>query len=202
MHLQLSAFLSADDFLSACDRTDFDIALLDIEMKGTNGFDAAKRLSLKDKHPLMIFVTKSTAYTIRGYGIVYRYLTKPLELGTLSEVMDSAVREVTANRFSFVINGISQIVILDEIYYFEVYNHTTVLHTIDKTFFIRKTLKEVLTNLPQGYFGMPHQSFIVNFVHVRTATSTTVKLTNGVRIPVSRRKQKEFIYSLHMYLGR
>lgn len=121
----MSTFLSADSFLSACSDTTYDIALLDIEMKGTNGFEAAKILSLKDKHPLMIFVTNSTAYTIRGYGIVYRYLIKPLTLNALSEIMDSAIREVSANRFSFVVDGDSHIVRMEDIYYFEVYNHTT-----------------------------------------------------------------------------
>lgn len=200
--LEVSAFLSADSFLSACNDTDFDIALLDIEMKGTNGFEAAKILSLKDRHPLMIFVTNSTAYTIRGYGIVYRYLTKPLTIHALSEVMDSAIREVSANRFSFVVDGNSHIVRMEDIYYFEVYNHTTILHTMDETFSLRSTLKEVLSQLPQGYFGMPHQSYIVNFAHVKTATDTDIRLTNGAGVPVSRRRLKEFTHSLHSYLGR
>lgn len=200
--LEVSTFLSADSFLSACNDTNFDIALLDIEMKGTNGFEAAKILSLKDKHPLMIFVTNSTAYTIRGYGIVYRYLIKPLTLNALSEIMDSAIREVSANRFSFVVDGDSHIVRMEDIYYFEVYNHTTILHTMDETFSLRSTLKEVLSQLPQGYFGMPHQSYIVNFAHVKTATSADIRLTNGAGIPVSRRKLKEFTHSLHSYLGR
>ena len=95
----ISDFSNADDFLAACRKENFDIALLDIEMKGTNGYDAAKLLSLEDNHPLMIFVTNNTAYSLKGYGVVFRYLTKPITLCLLSEVMDIAIREVLANSF-------------------------------------------------------------------------------------------------------
>lgn len=200
--IDIFTFSNADDFLSACDKLNFDIALLDIEMKGTNGYEAAKLLSIKDAHPLMIFVTNSLEYSVRGYGLVFRYLTKPVTLESLSKVLDAAISEVTSNIFSLIIDGNSHIVKTNDIYYFEVYNHNIVLHTIDETFTTRSTLKDILSQLPQGYFGMPHQSYIVNFAHIKTAASTDIKLTNGARIPVSRRKFKEFSHLLHAYLGR
>lgn len=196
------AFSNADDFLAACRKENFDIALLDIEMKGTNGYDAAKLLSLEDNHPLMIFITNSTAYSLKGYGVVFRYLTKPITLSVLSEVMDIAIREVSANSFLFITDGNSHVVRMDDIYYFEVYNHNTILHTIDESFSIRSTLKEVFSQLPQGYFGMPHQSYVVNFKYIKTATSSEIRLTNGDLIPMSRRKIKDFNKLFHSYLGR
>lgn len=200
--LEIVSFSNADDFLRECDKTEFDIALLDIEMKGTNGYDAAKLLSIKDNCPLMVFVTNSTTYSVRGYGLVFRYLVKPVQMDSLSAVMDASIREVKANRFSFAIDGSAHVLHMEDIYYIEVYNHTTILHTIDETFSLRLTLKDVLSQLPQGYFGMPHQSYIVNFVHVKTATVTLIRLTNSASIPVSRRKRKDFMHQLNSYLGR
>lgn len=198
----ISFFSSADDFLDACKSNKFDIALLDIEMKGTNGYEAARLLSLNNNHPLMIFVTNSMAYSLKGYGLVFRYITKPVALNTLSDVMDAAIREVSANSFLFTVDGNSHVVKMDDIYYFEVYDHITVLHTIDETFSIRSTLKEVMSRLPHGYFGMPHKSYIVNFKHIKTATSTGIRLTNGFSVPVSRRKIKDFNKLFYLYLGR
>lgn len=200
--LQIYEYSNADEFLNDCNEIGFDIALLDIEMKGTNGYEAAKLLSIQDKHPLMIFVTNSLKYTLQGYGIVYRYLTKPLSLRILSEALDSAIREVNANRYTFIVDDECHIVGINDIYYFEVYNHTTILHTINTTFSIRATLKEVISKLPLGYFGMPHQSYVVNFSHVNTSSMKAVTLTNGAAIPVSRRKFNDFNRMLQIYLGR
>lgn len=200
--LDVSTYTNSDDFLAACCKTHFDIALLDIEMAGTNGYEVATLLSAKDSHPLMIFVTKSMEYSIRGYGLVFRYLTKPVTLKSLSEVLDAAIREVTANSFSFAIDGGSHVIKNDDIYYFEVYNHSIILHAVDETFTIRSTLRDILSQLPQGYFGMPHQSYVVNLSHIKSSSATGIRLTNGAGIPVSRRKFKEFNRLLQMYLGR
>ncbi len=141
-------------------------------------------------------------YTIKGYGVAFRYISKPINYGDISAALDAAVREVRANRFSFSIDGTAYILPMQEIYYIEVFNHVTTIHTVDCEYSIRTTLKDVLSQLPQGYFGMPNQSYIVNFTHIKTATTQEVTLTNGSRIPVSRRRQNEFARQLHSYLGR
>jgi len=171
-------------------------------MKGTNGYEAAKLLSIHEKRPLMFFVTNTLKYSIQGYGLVYRYLTKPLSFKLLTEALDSAVREVNVNRYTFTVDDKRHVIGINDIYYFEIYNHTTVLHTMDQTFSMRATLKEVMSQLPRGYFGMPHQSYVVNFSHVNTSSAAGVSMTNGAVIPVSRRKFHDFSCSLQMYLGR
>lgn len=196
------AFSNADDFINACRKESFDIAFLGIEMKGTNGYDAAKLLSLEDNHPLMVFVTNSTEYSLKGYGIVFRYLTKPITLSVLSEVMDAAVREILANSFLFIVDGNSYVARIDDIYYFEVYNHNTFLHTLGEIFKIRLTLKEVLSQLPLGCFAVPHQSYVVNLKYVKKVTANEILLINEISIPISRRKMKDFGKQFHAYLGR
>lgn len=195
-------YSNADDFLRDCNDIGFDIAFLDIEMKGTNGYEAAKLLSIHEKRPLMFFVTNTLKYSIQGYGLVYRYLTKPLSFKLLTEALYSAVREVNVNRYTFTVDDKRHVIGINDIYYFEIYNHTTVLHTMDQTFSMRATLKEVMSQLPRGYFGMPHQSYVVNFSHVNTSSAAGVSMTNGAVIPVSRRKFHDFSCSLQMYLGR
>ena len=117
-------------------------------------------------------------------------------------VLDTAIKEVTANRFVFTAEGTARIIRLEEIYYIEVFNHYIILHTVDREYPFRATLKDVLSQLPAGYFGMPHQSYIVNFAHIKTATSSDLHLTNGSTIPISRRRQKDFTEQFYLYLGR
>lgn len=109
----------------------FDIVILDIEMDAPNGYEIATLLRKESSSPLVIFVTNSMAYTIRGYGVAFRYLTKPLSMDAFTEAMDAAIREVTANRFSFSSDGNTLALQMEVIFYFEVYGHFTTVHTYD-----------------------------------------------------------------------
>lgn len=198
----ISRFSSAKVLYEYANIYPFDIAILDIEMNSPNGFDIALKLIEKEQKPLIIFLTNSMAYTVRGYGVAFRYLPKPISVIQLRNTLDAAIRELNANRYYFTVDGTSHILRFEEIYYLEVYNHHVVLHTRDHAYSFRATLKDVLSSLPKGYFGTPHQSYIVNLSHVQTATVTEINLTNGSSIPISRRRQKEFQNQLHSYLGR
>lgn len=200
--LNISCFTAAKELYDAHAQTPFDLAILDIEMSSPNGYEIAKQLIADSPGPLVIFVTNSHAYAIRGYGVAYRYLTKPLHPSQLAEALDSAIQEIHANRFLFSVDGATRVLSMDKIYFFEVFNHHTVLHTIDTEYVIRSTLKEILAQLPSGYFGMSHQSYLVNFNHIDSIKEKQIFLTNGCRIPLSRRKSSDFICSFYRYLGR
>ena len=198
--LEIFCFASAAELYRS--EIDFDIAILDIEMPAPNGFEIARQLLQRQNKPLILFLTASTAYSIRGYGVAYRYLVKPVSESVLFPVLDSAIREVRANRFVLSADGACRVFRLEDIYYFEAFNHHVILHTRDSEWTYRSTLKEILTQLPGGCFGMPHQSYLVNFSHVKAASAASVQLTNGVSIPMSRRRQRDFDREFHVYLGR
>lgn len=200
--IEVCTFSSATSLYEVGRKKMFDIAILDIEMPPPNGYDIAKKLIETTPAPIIIFLTNSMAYTIRGYGIAFRYLTKPIDQSQLNDALSAATKEASAKRFVFSLDGSSYVIRMDDIYYFEVFNHYTILHTIDRAYTFRATLKEIMLDLPPGYFGFPHQSYIVNFSHVKTAMAKEIHLTNGAIIPISRRKQQEFDNQLRMYLRR
>lgn len=200
--MEVCAFSSAAALYEAEKRKKFDIAILDIEMEPPNGYDIAKRLIEDDPAPIIIFLTNSMAYTLRGYGVAFRYLAKPIDQTQLNSALSAAVNEVSAKRFVFSMDGSSHVIRMEDIYYFEVFNHHTILHTMDQAYAFRATLKEIMKELPVGYFGSPHQSYIINFSHIKTAMAKEIHLTNGAIVPVSRRKQQEFDNQLRTYLRR
>lgn len=200
--VDITSYLSAAEIYDDWESNKYDIAILDIEMAAPNGYEIAKLLSRKCPAPIIIFLTQSMAYSLRGYGIAFRYLTKPINSQELYSALCGAIAEVKAKRFTFVVDGSSHILRMEDIYYFEVFNHHTVLHTMDREYVFRATLKEVYSALPPGYFASPHQSYIVNFAHISTATPKEIHFTNGAVVPVSRRKQREFENLLYAYLGR
>ena len=169
-------------------------------MAPPNGYSIAEKLVKSDTGPIIIFLTNSMDYTIRGYGIAFRYLTKPIDQNQLNTALSAAVKKASAKRFVFSVDGSSHVIRMEDIYYFEVFNHHTILHTMDQAYTFRATLKEIMLELPVGYFGSPHQSYIINFSHGKTAMSKEIHLTNGIVIPISRQKQQEFDNQFRMYL--
>lgn len=199
---KLSLFSRASDLYIAAQKDPFEIIILDIEMPPPNGYEIARRLVEDKPTPVIIFLTNSMAYTLRGYGIAFRYLTKPIDQEQLAQALSAAIGEAASKRFSFSVDGTAYLVPMENIYYFEVFNHHTILHTMDSIYTFRATLRDIWKELPAGFFGSPHQSYIVNFNHIKTALPKEIHLTNGEIIPVSRRKQQEFENQLRAYLRR
>ena len=107
----------------------FDLLFLDIEMDDTNGFDAAEELMSGSSQPLIVFVTKSTEYTIRGYDVAFHYLVKPLNEEKFYEVLKRALRLIIPQYFSFSSNGELYRIPVQEILYFESRNYMLFIHT-------------------------------------------------------------------------
>lgn len=179
----------------------YDLVFLDIEMQAPNGYEIACRLIRQTPHPLIVFVTHTDAYAVRGYGIAFRYLVKPVRFEALADVLRAAEQELRANSITVFVDGTSYVLDVREILYAEVLNHTTVLHTLDGVYTFRAALRELEAQLPPRFFSAPHQSYLVNLQYVRAADAQSVVMTNGDRIPISRRRRQAFLLQLHAWLG-
>lgn len=193
-------FTRASSLLNAADV--FDIILLDIEMEAPNGYDAARQIAAAPAPPVIIFVTKSSTYTLKGYGIALRYLQKPLERTVLEEALDASVQEASAHWLSFTSDDQTVALPLRSILYIEMGGHYATIHTYSSEYRVRSTLKELQNKLPQGYFALPHKSILVNFEHVLSASKNEIQMDNGAAIPISRHRYKEFNDAFFHFLER
>lgn len=164
-NLNVQEFSSANALLK-CKDCAWDIVLLDIEMEEITGFQAACVLSKRKPRPLVIFITRSDAYTTRGYGIAFRYLVKPIDFDEFRNAMDSAYEEISANRFSFQVDNSLFAIPFEEIYYLESFGHFAVIHTADTEYRIRASLCDIYNQLPQSRIAVPHKSYLVNMVYI------------------------------------
>ena len=200
--LAVNTFLRAGDLLDASRKTAFDIVLLDIEMAPPSGFEVAKELIAMPEPPIIIFITKSNAYALKGYGVAVRYLQKPVSKESLFEAMDVAISEAIAHRLTFQIDNTVYAIQLRKVQYIEIFGHYAVLHTDTDSYRFRSTLKEITGKLPQRHFISPHKSYIVNMEHIRSATSTEILMDCGAVIPIGRKKAPEFNQAFFQFLGR
>lgn len=200
-NMEVFPFTTARALYESTVDTPYDAVILDIEMEAPNGYEIALRLSRNEDHPIILFATHSAAYAVQGYGIALRYLLKPLTADALSEAMDAVRRELRNNRLTVILDGTSHVLSAHDILYAEVANHRITIHTGSGKLSYRASLKDLMAQLPGRWFCMPHQSYVVNMLHVRTVSNQEIRMMDGSIIPVSRRKQQEFLQNFHRFLG-
>ena len=172
---------------------DHRLIFLDIEMDDTNGFDAAEELMSGSAKPLIVFVTKSTEYTIRGYDVAFHYLVKPLNEAKFHEVLKRALRLIIPQYFTFSSNGELYRIPVQEILYFESRNYMLFVHTQQQIYKARLSLKEVEPQLSSANFLRIHASFLINLHHVIRITKDDIEMQDHHLIKISRNRKKDVI---------
>lgn len=200
--LKVSTFLHATDLLETAKSPPFDIVLLDIEMPPPTGFEVAQRLIQKTSPPCIIFTTKNNAYAVKGYGIAIRYLQKPIAFEAFSEALDAAIAEASAHRLTIQIDNTIHAIRLQDVQYIEVLGHYAIIHTQNKSYRYRSSLKEILGRLPRGFFAVSHKSYVVNMEHIKSATTTEIIMDSGAVVPIGRTKAQKFNQAFYRFLGR
>lgn len=190
--IPVKSFSSAKELLAAMDETFYPLIFLDIEMQEPNGFRVAEELMSKERKPLIVFVTKSHDYSIRGYDVAFHYLVKPICEEKFKEVLDRALRILTPRFFSFSADGEVLRIPLQEIIYFESQKYTLFVHTTRGVYRSRISLREISSQLSGAEFFRIHASYLVNMDHITKFSKDTVELSSGETLRVSRLKKHAF----------
>ena len=88
---ELDTYVSAEQFLfESEDKSPYDVLIFDIQMKGMNGMELAKKLRARGADSAIIFVTGIPDYAIEGYEVgAVRYILKPVKADVLNGLLDS-----------------------------------------------------------------------------------------------------------------
>lgn len=80
--------------------------------------------------------------------------------------------------------------LLNDIYYIDVYRHEIYIHLQQSTILVRSTMDTLAGCLMDQGFVRIHRSYLVNIHHVDRIDRNDIVLKNGAVLPVSRYKKQ------------
>lgn len=182
----------------------FDLILMDIEMRFQDGMSAAEEIRRADPEVLIIFITNSPQYAIKGYAVnALDYILKPVSYYAFSQRMQR-VRELLAHRKSTYLmvpcGGGMQKLAASDIYYVEVCDHDLLFHTKQGNVHSTGSMRSIEEKLPAENFFRSSKAYLINLEHVDGMQDDDA-VVHGERVQISRAKRKAFLSALNHYMG-
>lgn len=180
---------------------------LDIDMDGMNGIQTGKAIRRIDKDTKIVYLTAYRDYVAGAFGVhAFQYLLKPISKKTIWNVLDEIFRYLKPEEKKVILDfrTVDGLVCLaaEEIYFFEYGSRRVRIVTADGEYRMTDGIKKVAKRMEEYGFSMPHQSFVVNMLHVKNVKNQQIFLDNGMEIPLSQKKQKIWKQELMEYLAK
>lgn len=184
----------------------YDICLLDIQLPGINGMEAAELLRSQHRVTSIIFVTDLAQYAVRGYEVdALGFLVKPATFAGLSMNLDRAMREVaqgTNRTLTVPTDDGFRSVPLSQVTHIEVRNHDLVYHTVDgEALRARGSLAQVERELADAPMVRVSRYCLANMALITGVAGDEVTVAGGAALRITRGHKKEIELALARYLG-
>lgn len=192
------------DAVTAEYKSQFDIILMDVEMKFMDGMSAAEEIRKVDTEVVIIFITNMAQYAIRGYAVdALDYVLKPVSYFAFSQRLNRAISRMKKREQKVItvnIKGGAVRINIANIYYIESQGHNLVLHTILGDYESAGTMKEVEEKLQGLNFCRGNKGYLINLQHV-DGIQDGCAVVKGEPLLLSRSRKKEFMEALTNYWG-
>ena len=192
-----------------------DLLFLDIEMKDGTGFELLDRIPELSFN--VIFTTAHDEFAVKAFRYnAIDYLLKPIDPDEFVQAVEKAMihdssdilqrrfaqllkttKEKSFERITLATSNGHVFAKTQDITRLETYGNYSFVYLADgDRLLVSRNLKEFEEMLPEPDFFRIHQSHIVNTLFVKKVIKDDgdhVVMTDGVKIPVSRRRKEEFM---------
>lgn len=183
----------------------WDLILLDIEMPGLNGMEAARLIRSKDEGVILVFITNIAQYAIKGYEVgALDFILKPLRYSAFEMKLGHIVSQIERKKGKSVVitagDRLRKVAVAD-ILYVEVINHQVIYHLQGgETIEFRGSLKAEEDLLAGQDFARCNSGYLVNLQYV-TGIRDGMAVVGRDSLPISRARKKEFIKAVADYIS-
>ncbi len=199
IEMDIQSYEKGEELLNS-DINSYDILFLDVNMQdGRNGIEIAKKIRLRNKKVLMIYVSGYIQYAPEGYSVkAFAYILKNDLLKLFETVMDDAMAEIKYIDYSydFNIDGEYISLPLTNIEYVESFDKTIEIHTINhpvNTYILKIKLSDFYDVVQNKGFLQIHKSYVINVRYTKSIKSYTATLMSDIRLPVGQKRWKEVL---------
>ncbi len=195
---------SAMEMLS--DKGHYDLCLLDIEMPGINGMEAAQLLRTYDQDIPIIFVTNLAKYAVKGYEVgAIGFILKPVTYGNLKLSLDRALRAVNqavGRTLTVSTEDGIRVIPLRSLVYIEVTKHRLTYHLDgENPIDARGSLVQIEDELADAPIVRVSKSCLANMDKIALVRSAEIQMCDGSLLRVSRTHKREVVDKVTDYLG-
>lgn len=198
-------FATTDPFAVLLDKTQYDIAFLDIQMDEVDGISLGKELKNRNVQLVLFFVTNYNEYIDTAMDLnAFRYFQKPFDVNRLHSGLDKAM-EYLDRAYIYVFaqsNSENERLLTDSILYVTREKRRVLIHTLNGTYYSKDAFDALCEKLSPAYFYLVHNSFFVNLHHIQKYSYSELYMMDGTRIPIASRKQSGFHKFWFEYLRR
>lgn len=182
----------------------FDIIIMDIQMRFVDGLTAAREIRKKDSEVILIFLTSMSQYAVKGYEVdALDYLVKPIDYFIFSQRLLRAVLRVHKRAEKYLVitykRGTAKIAVSD-IYYIENQSHNLQFYGNFEMITAYGTIKEMEQKVKGLGFARANAGCLVNLRYVERIQDGVIWLRE-YRIPLSRPKKNAFMEALTDYVS-
>ncbi len=200
---KLSVFSDGDEILENF-RADYDLILLDIQMKRLNGLETAEKIRQLDKNVYLVFVTNLANYAIKGYSVqAFDFILKPINYMMLKQLLQRVDKLVSTRQQHYLTLptdlGLTRIDV-NHIYYVETEAHFLIIKTDQGEYRMRDTMKNMEAVLEKYGFFRCNNCYLVSLNHVERVDGSTLYV-NGEELVISRPRYKAFMETLTKFWG-
>ncbi len=196
--VEITNFYSAEEFIFYWkEEVEYDLVILDIELKGMSGLDLAFHIRKIDKDINIIFFTGYSEFVFEGYDVnAINYLLKPINEEKLIKSLN------IANEFRKASSSSDEVIVfksgkdllkikLNDIKYFIMFSHYLDVVTINGTFKWKKKISDLEKEFKDKDFIRCHRSYIVNKKYITKVNKDSIILFENISIPISISRMKE-----------
>lgn len=196
-------FTTAEQFLTGY-KADYDLVLMDIDLPGMNGMNAAKKLREIDGDTVLVFITNMAQFAVGGYEVgAFDFILKPVTYANFYLKFARIMQKVRAEDSHYIaVRGkqFSKRISVSDLIYVEIADHDLVYHTVTGLVEGHGSMRVVSEQLKDDNFVLCNQSYLVNLKFVTEVSGGEVKV-GGDTLVISRPKKKDFLKAVEQYFS-